>query len=145
MVCPAVSNPYTVLTSFRAHSSSHAWRYEGCEFITSATLIVYLNREKDNVLIDERENPLICDFGVSRMLEDTTLWETSATHAPGTLRWMAPEPISGEVTTSSIQADVYAFAMTCYVRHGQNLLLNISFCSTLLSIVENHDRKGSLL
>ncbi|KAM6497357.1 Protein kinase-like domain containing protein, partial [Amanita muscaria] len=56
----------------------------------------------------------LCDFGLSRLLTDNTLWRTTATHAGGTLRWMAPELIDQEVPTPTKGSDIYAFAMTCY-------------------------------
>src|ERR1700761_8167148 len=48
------------------------------------------------------------------MLEDATLWATSATHASGTLRWLAPELMKGQLATGSMPGDVYAYAMTSY-------------------------------
>jgi serine/threonine protein kinase len=51
------------------------------------------------------------------MIVDETLWDTSATTAPGTLRWKAPElmDLMNPQITVSTQADVYAFAMTSLV------------------------------
>ena len=49
------------------------------------------------------------------VIENTTLWATSATHAQGTIRWQAPELFDAEATTAS---DVYAWAMTCLVSGG---------------------------
>jgi serine/threonine protein kinase len=70
---------------------------------------------QDNVLIDKKGMPRLCDFGLSRMLEDTTLWNTSATSAPGTVRWKAPELLSGEQQTVTSKSDIYAYGMTCLV------------------------------
>jgi serine/threonine protein kinase len=70
---------------------------------------------QDNVLIDENGNPRLCDFGLSRMVEETSLWNTSATRAPGTFRWKAPELLSGEQRTVTTESDMYAFGMTCFV------------------------------
>ena len=72
---------------------------------------------KANILVDENENPLLCDFGLSRMLElsEKSLWKTSADRALGTYRWMAPELIKGSQPTVTLASDVYAFAMTSYV------------------------------
>ena len=49
------------------------------------------------------------------MLEDHSLWATSATSAPGTTRWKAPELLSGEQASVTAEGDVYAYAMTCLV------------------------------
>jgi serine/threonine protein kinase len=66
-------------------------------------------------LVNKRGQPCICDFGLSRMLVDNALWNTSATSSQGTLRWMAPEMLSGDIPLATKASDVYAFAMTSYV------------------------------
>jgi len=77
--------------------------------------IIHGDLKADNVLIDQRGVARLCDFGLSRMLEDdVSLWKTSALSAPGTLRWKAPELLSGNQKTVTTQSDMYAFAMTCY-------------------------------
>jgi serine/threonine protein kinase len=48
-------------------------------------------------------------------MEDNSLWDTSATKAPGTVRWKAPELLSEEQPTVTVQSDMYAFGMTCLV------------------------------
>jgi serine/threonine protein kinase len=58
------------------------------------------------------------------MLEDSTLWITTATRAPGTLRFKAPELLSEEQQTVTISSDMYAFGMTCLVSY---LVLNMIF------------------
>jgi serine/threonine protein kinase len=68
------------------------------------------------VLIDEDGSARLCDFGLSRMIEDGTLWDTSATSAPGTTRWKAPEILNGEQVTVTAPSDMYAYGMTCFVR-----------------------------
>jgi len=49
------------------------------------------------------------------MLVDASLWNTSATRAPGTLRWQAPELINAEQRLVTMKSDIYAFGLTCYV------------------------------
>jgi serine/threonine protein kinase len=66
--------------------------------------------------VDINGKIFLADFGLSRMMDDDALWETSATHAGGTVRWTAPELISGDVDAVTQEADVYAYAMTSYVR-----------------------------
>jgi serine/threonine protein kinase len=69
-----------------------------------------------NVLIDHRGRPRLTDFGLSRMHEDVSLWQTTATTAPGTVRYMAPELLSGAASSISMESDVYAYALTSWVR-----------------------------
>jgi serine/threonine protein kinase len=68
-----------------------------------------------NILVNAKGVPGLADFGLSRMLEDTSLWATTASTAPGSLRWMAPELLHGHESTVTTASDVYAYAMTCLV------------------------------
>ena len=52
---------------------------------------------------------LLCDFGLSRILDGLPSGFTTAQHV-GTLRYVAPELLEGKPTTES---DVYAFGCTC--------------------------------
>ncbi|KIL64004.1 hypothetical protein M378DRAFT_163713 [Amanita muscaria Koide BX008] len=80
---------------------------------TSQPEIVHGDIKADNVLINNRREACLCDFGLSRFLIDNTLWKTTATQAGGTLRWMAPE-LFEDATTPTKESDIYAYAMTCY-------------------------------
>ncbi|KIL54563.1 hypothetical protein M378DRAFT_753083 [Amanita muscaria Koide BX008] len=77
-------------------------------------VIVHGDLKGANVLINHRKEACLCDFGLSRFVVDNTLWRTTATHATGTLRWMAPELIQEDITVATIATDIYAFGMTCY-------------------------------
>ena len=64
--------------------------------------------------MDDSGNPCLGDFGLSRMVEDSTLWHTSATHVSGTTRWKAPELLnSGEKENE--KTDVWALGMVLLV------------------------------
>jgi serine/threonine protein kinase len=67
------------------------------------------------VLIDHNGKPRLTDFGLSRMQEEASLWQTSATSAPGTVRYMAPELLNATASGSSKESDVYAYSMTSWV------------------------------
>ncbi|KAF7983136.1 hypothetical protein HWV62_24109 [Athelia sp. TMB] len=54
----------------------------------------------------------ICDFGMSTVIEQVTETAASATlTAAGSARWLAPELIEGTVSSPTIRADIYSFAM----------------------------------
>jgi len=73
---------------------------------------------QNNVLVDDHGNPLICDFGRSRILEQSGF---TTSFASGTTRYMAPELFGLEdadeesadysAPVATKPSDVYSFAM----------------------------------
>jgi len=76
--------------------------------------IIHGDMKADNVLINRRGHPCLCDFGLSRVLIENSLWNTTATYANGTMRWMAPELLDGSQPRATTESDIYAYGMTCY-------------------------------
>jgi len=87
----------------------------------------YLHGQKDpvvhgdlkgvNVLINSRGRPCLCDFGLSRILDTSSLWNTTASRVGGTLRWNAPELLRDQPQAqrmATIESDMYSFGLTCY-------------------------------
>jgi serine/threonine protein kinase len=67
-----------------------------------------------NVLIDDAENAVLCDFGLSRMKADVasrTVQQTPTT-VIGSRNWMAPERLKGGSLKKP--CDIYAFGMLIY-------------------------------
>ena len=77
-----------------------------------------------NVVVNEHGTAALCDFGLSKLyrpavpeeavagsLPRVTASGFTATHAGGTLRYLAPELF--EETSLTPASDVYAFASTC--------------------------------
>ncbi|KAF9484937.1 kinase-like protein [Pholiota conissans] len=67
-----------------------------------------------NVLVDDGEKPLLCDFGLSRIKEnvDSRSCNQASFSSRGSLNWMAPERLEGNSLRSP--CDIYSFAMTMY-------------------------------
>ena len=67
-----------------------------------------------NVLIDEGEKALLCDFGLARLKADVNSRRTTADTniLLGSPNWMAPELFEGQ--TLRFPCDIYSFAMTVY-------------------------------
>lgn len=70
--------------------------------------IAHLDLKSSNVLLSDGMEALICDFGTSRKLEQTTNLSEEA----GTRRWMAPEIARGAQLNK--KCDVYSFAMVLW-------------------------------
>lgn len=62
------------------------------------------------------------------MLSDESFFLSSASQARGTARWMAPELIDGRQHTVTKESDIYAYALTIWVRFHD--LLHVSIIHT---------------
>ncbi len=60
---------------------------------------------------------LLCDFGLSRILDGLPTGHTTSVQPGGTLRYLAPELMDGmdsdEGVCPTTKSDVFAFACTC--------------------------------
>ncbi|KAG8894521.1 hypothetical protein FRB99_001202, partial [Tulasnella sp. 403] len=75
---------------------------------THDPLIIHADIKADNVLIDNDGEAMICDFGLSKLLQDIPSGFTTSNGQKGTTRWMAPEQF-GEKAVYTTQSDIYAF------------------------------------
>ncbi len=70
---------------------------------------ILLIQNKDNVLITDDCRAVIADFGISFVMGSTTFaTSSSSSRKGGTVRWQAPEVLSG--SPNSFSADVYSLA-----------------------------------
>ncbi|KZP05089.1 kinase-like protein, partial [Athelia psychrophila] len=77
--------------------------------------IVHGDLKALNVLIDDGDNAVLCDFGLSRIIADATSRTTrtaGAVSIVGSRNWMAPERIIGGSLRKP--CDIYAFSMTLF-------------------------------
>lgn len=66
-----------------------------------------------NVLLDDNLNPLLCDFGLTRILD----WDYNASssvflNGAGSWRWLAPELMRENGLRKTHESDMYAFGIT---------------------------------
>lgn len=84
---------------------------KGLEYIHSKN-ITHGNVKCSNILVTSAGEACICDFGMSKIIEDVTGTSASATlTTSGSARWLAPELITGTVSSPTKEADVYSFGM----------------------------------
>ncbi|KAL5481088.1 hypothetical protein ACEPAI_10029 [Sanghuangporus weigelae] len=78
--------------------------------------VVHSDLKADNVLVGHSEEPLICDFGISRILSHSlSNGGTSSASLKGSARWMAPELFNVEIDAHHTkETDMWAFGMTVY-------------------------------
>ncbi len=74
--------------------------------------IVHRDIKPANLLIDERRNLWVTDFGLARFGEDTGL--TMSGDMLGTLRYMSPEQAMGRRCLIDHRTDIYSLAATLY-------------------------------
>ncbi|KAK1231118.1 hypothetical protein PQX77_005773 [Marasmius sp. AFHP31] len=75
--------------------------------------IVHGDLKGVNVLITRLLRACIADFGLSRIADTHGIGVTSSTRSAGTMRWLAPELLSGYERPSK-SSDMYSFACVCH-------------------------------
>ncbi|TFK67876.1 kinase-like protein [Pluteus cervinus] len=74
--------------------------------------VVHGNVKCANILVDVSGVARICDFGVSKLVEEITDQAATETLSNcGSARWLAPELMDGTMMRASCATDTYSFAM----------------------------------
>lgn len=74
-------------------------------FITSLT-----EHAQPNILIDDNNNAVLCDFGLASITADAESAHASTVNSAGSIRWMAPERLS--IFDGSSEPSPNAFRVT---------------------------------
>ncbi|KAI0933772.1 hypothetical protein AcV5_005833 [Taiwanofungus camphoratus] len=84
---------------------------EGLEYLHQQG-VIHGNVRCANILVTAEGKACICDFGMSKVIEDITDVPASATLTKaGSARWLSPELIENTVSSPTCATDVYSFAM----------------------------------
>ncbi|KAJ2916030.1 hypothetical protein MD484_g4404, partial [Candolleomyces efflorescens] len=87
-------------------------RHEGQQLVWNTCTRTGLSMAMTNILVTDKGEACICDFGMSKLVEEVTEKSASATlTAAGSARWLAPELIEGSVSSPTFASDTYSFAM----------------------------------
>ncbi|THH31755.1 hypothetical protein EUX98_g2416 [Antrodiella citrinella] len=75
--------------------------------------VVHGNVRCANILVAIGGEAVICDFGMSKIREETSAQSATMTlTTQGSTRWMSPELLDALVTSPTTQCDIYSFGMT---------------------------------
>ncbi|TCD59782.1 hypothetical protein EIP91_011471 [Steccherinum ochraceum] len=84
---------------------------EGLAYLHSQN-VTHGNVRCANILVAIGGEAVICDFGMSRIREETSAQSATATlTAQGSARWMSPELLDASVSSSDPHCDVYSYGM----------------------------------
>lgn len=78
--------------------------------------------------------PKILDFGIARLTDsdnDVNTWQTQAGHMVGTLAYMSPEQVSGDIQRVDTRTDVYGLGVNLYQLLTGALPFDLTGCSLL--------------
>lgn len=79
--------------------------------------VIHRDLKPANIVVDERGQPKVLDFGIARTTDDEVRTQTLRTGVGqliGTLPYMSPEQVSGEPEAVDTRADVYALGVICF-------------------------------
>ena len=111
---------------------------KGCEDSVYKCSEPWLNSKQNNVLITDEGRAVLCDFGLSQVVEDLGRPTGFTLSNPdiGPVRWQAPEFLEGEDEPATLASDVWSFGCTAF-----EVNISMSFCSdAYLAMEASHEQ-----
>ncbi|KAG8869250.1 hypothetical protein FRB97_001398, partial [Tulasnella sp. 331] len=104
-----------------------------------ANNVIHGDLKAANVLLDSEIHPRLCDFGLTKVLDDELNATSTGMKCAGSWRWMAPELMDS--ASRSMKSDVYSLGMTIVeVVTGEIPYPNISSQFSLFRAISNGQR-----
>ena len=94
--------------------------------------VLHLDLKPANVMVGPHHNPIIMDFGLSRLVADAGNAATVDAGLLGTPAYMAPEQINGEAGVVSATTDIYALGVVLF----ELVTGRLPFHGPLLAVME---------
>jgi len=94
---------------------------EACQIIRNTALaldechihgVIHRDIKPSNIIINQRGTPIIMDFGLASMENSARV--TLDQQVIGTLRYMSPEQVTGQLDKVGPQSDIYSLGVTLY-------------------------------
>ncbi len=78
--------------------------------------IIHRDLKPANILVTDAGEPKVLDFGIARAARDglQTTVQTAAGEVLGTISYMSPEQVSGDISALDTRSDVYALGVILY-------------------------------
>lgn len=80
--------------------------------------VIHRDLKPANILVDQDHAPHILDFGLAKVLDETSVSDLTAISLTGqvigTLHYMSPEQVSGAADAVTRQSDIYALGLIIY-------------------------------
>ena len=70
--------------------------------------IIHRDIKPENIIISNNRGPVLLDFGIARLLSETSITATAFPMAPGTLAYAAPEQIQNNKDLQNVRTDLFS-------------------------------------